>query len=44
MLGALRPGEADTLVRLLGRVAEALDPGCPAVGGSTSSSPRKDEP
>src|SRR5438445_1200643 len=25
MLGALRPGEAETLVRLLGQVAEALD-------------------
>lgn len=42
MLGVLRPGEADTLVRLLGRVAEALDPGCMPITGPTSSSPRKD--
>ena len=27
MLDALRPGEAETLVRLLGQVAETLDPG-----------------
>ena len=27
MLGALQPGEAETLVRLLGRVAEALNAG-----------------
>jgi DNA-binding MarR family transcriptional regulator len=28
MLDSLRPGEAETLVRLLGRVAEALNPEC----------------
>jgi DNA-binding MarR family transcriptional regulator len=35
MLGALSPGEADALVRLLGRVAEALDPGCVPITGPT---------
>src|SRR6476661_9667412 len=30
MLGALQPVEAETLVRLLGRVADALAPGVPA--------------
>ena len=44
MLGALGPGEAETLVRLLGQVAEALDPGCVPVAGPTSSPPQKDEP
>jgi DNA-binding MarR family transcriptional regulator len=44
MVGALRPGEPETLVRLLGRVAEALDRGRVPVTGPTSSSPRKDEP
>ena len=44
MLGALRPGEAETLARLLGRVAEALDPGCLPITGPTSSSPQQDEP
>ena len=28
MLGALVPGEAEALARLLGRVSESLDPGC----------------
>src|SRR3954447_3120358 len=28
MIGALRPGEAEALIRLLGRVSESLDPGC----------------
>ena len=40
MLGALQPGEAETLVRLLGRVAEALNAECVPVGGSTSSHSR----
>jgi DNA-binding MarR family transcriptional regulator len=44
MLGALRPSEAETLVRLLGRVAEALDPGCVPIAGPTSSPPQQDEP
>jgi DNA-binding MarR family transcriptional regulator len=44
MLGALRPGDAETLVRLLGRVAEALDPGYLPSSGSISSPSRKDEP
>ena len=44
MLGALGPGEAETLVRLLGQVAEALDPGCVPIAGPTSSPPQKDEP
>ena len=44
MLGALRPGDAGTLVRLLGQVAEALDPGYLPSSGSTSSPSRKDEP
>lgn len=44
MLGALRPGEAETFVRILGRVAEALNAECaPAVGSTSSHSPR-DEP
>ena len=38
MLGALRPGEAETLARLLGRVAEALGPGCPPITELTSPS------
>ncbi len=42
MLGALQPGEAETLVRLLGRVAEALNAECVPAGGSTSSLPRGD--
>src|SRR5439155_5702515 len=44
MLGVLRPGEAETLARLLGRVAEALDPGCVPITGPTSSPHKKDEP
>src|SRR5262245_46775871 len=40
MLGALRPGEAETLVRLLGHVAEALNTESTPVG-STSSHPPK---
>jgi DNA-binding MarR family transcriptional regulator len=43
MLGALEPDEAETLVRLLGRVAEALNPECVPITGPTSSS-QKDEP
>jgi DNA-binding MarR family transcriptional regulator len=43
MLAALRPGEADTLVRLLGRVAGALDPG--SLPRTKPTSPcQKDEP
>ena len=37
MLGALQPGEAETLVRLLGLVAEALNAECVPVGGPTST-------
>jgi DNA-binding MarR family transcriptional regulator len=44
LLGALGPDEAETLARLLGQVAEALDPGCVPIGGPTSSPPQKDEP
>ncbi len=44
MLGALQPGEAETLVRLLGRVAEALNPGCVPITGMASSPSQKDEP
>ena len=44
MLGALQLGEAETLVRLLGRVAEALNPECVPVGGSTSSHSQEEEP
>lgn len=43
MLDALRPGEAETLVRLLGQIAEALDAGCLPITGPTSSPTRKDE-
>jgi DNA-binding MarR family transcriptional regulator len=39
MLGALGPGEAETLVRLLGRVAEALNPESTPVGSTSSHSP-----
>jgi DNA-binding MarR family transcriptional regulator len=42
-LGALRPGEAETLARLLGRVAEALNPGDVPITRPTSSPSRKDE-
>jgi DNA-binding MarR family transcriptional regulator len=44
MLGALQPGEAATLVRLLGRLAEALNAECVPAGGSTSSHSTGDEP
>jgi DNA-binding MarR family transcriptional regulator len=44
LLGALRPREAEALVRLLGRVAEVLDPECVLVGGSMSSHSPGDEP
>ena len=44
MRDALRPGEAEALVRLLGQVAGALDPGCVPTTGPTSSPPPKDEP
>jgi DNA-binding MarR family transcriptional regulator len=44
MLGALGPAEAETLVRLLGRVAETLAPGGLPITGPNSSSPQKDEP
>jgi DNA-binding MarR family transcriptional regulator len=37
MLGALQPGEAETLVRLLARVAEVLNPESMPVAESTSS-------
>jgi DNA-binding MarR family transcriptional regulator len=44
MLGALQPGEVETLVQLLGRLAEALNAECVPVGGSTSSHSPRDEP
>jgi DNA-binding MarR family transcriptional regulator len=44
MLGALQPGEAETLVQLLGRLAEALNVECVPVGGSTSSYSPGNEP
>jgi DNA-binding MarR family transcriptional regulator len=44
MLGALAPGEAETLVRLLTRVAEALNAESVPVGGPTSSHSPEDEP
>jgi DNA-binding MarR family transcriptional regulator len=44
MLGALQPGEAETLVQLLARVAEALNAESVPVSGSTSSHPQEDEP
>jgi DNA-binding MarR family transcriptional regulator len=44
MLGALRPGEAETLVRLLVRVAEALNAECAPVGGPTASYSPGNEP
>ena len=39
MRGALRPGEAETLVRLLGHFAEALNPESTPVGSTSSHSP-----
>jgi DNA-binding MarR family transcriptional regulator len=45
ILGALRPGEAETLVGLLTRVAKALNAESVRVGASASShSPQEDEP
>ena len=44
MLGALQPGKAGTLVRLLGRVAEALNAECVPAGGPTSSHSHEEEP
>ena len=44
MLGALEPGEAETLVGLLARVAGALAPEAVPVGGPASSHPPEDEP
>jgi DNA-binding MarR family transcriptional regulator len=44
MLGALRPGEAETVVRLLNRIAEALNADPVPIGGSTSSHPPGNEP
>src|SRR4051794_16153327 len=43
MLGVLHPGDAATLVRLLARVARALDPEPAPVGGPTPSHPPEDE-
>src|SRR3954447_4351863 len=43
VLGALGPGEAETLGRLLGRVAEALDPGFAPITGLNSSPSQKDK-
>jgi DNA-binding MarR family transcriptional regulator len=45
MFEALQPGEAETLVRLLTQVAEALNPDAVPIGRSTSShSPHEDGP
>jgi DNA-binding MarR family transcriptional regulator len=44
MLSALGPTEAETLVRLLGQIAEALDPKCMPIAGPTSSPHQKDQP
>jgi hypothetical protein len=44
MLGALDPGEAETLVRLLGRVAETLNAESIPVSGAISSPSQKGEP
>jgi DNA-binding MarR family transcriptional regulator len=43
MLAALRPGEAETLVRLLARVAEALNAESVPVDGSPSFHSQEDE-
>jgi DNA-binding MarR family transcriptional regulator len=43
MFDSLLPDEAETLVRLLRRVAESLNPECAPVGGSTSLQTREDE-
>jgi DNA-binding MarR family transcriptional regulator len=44
ILGALRPREAETLVRLLGRVAEALNVESVQIGKSTFSHSQGEEP
>ena len=44
MLGALRPSEAETLVRLLARVEAALNAESVPVGGSISFHSQEDEP
>ena len=44
MVGSLKPDEAETLVRLLSRVAESLKVDCLAVGGSASIHFQNDEP
>jgi DNA-binding MarR family transcriptional regulator len=43
LLGALQPGESEQLVRLLARVAAALDPACVPVAELTSSHSQEDE-
>jgi DNA-binding MarR family transcriptional regulator len=43
LLGALRPGEAETLIKLLAQVAEALDPESVLARGSPSTHSREDE-
>jgi DNA-binding MarR family transcriptional regulator len=43
MVGTLGPGEVETLVRLLARVAEALNAESLRAGGSTSSHSQEDE-
>lgn len=43
MVGALQPGEAETLVRLLARVAEALNPESVRAGGLTSFHSQEEE-
>jgi DNA-binding MarR family transcriptional regulator len=44
LLGTRQPGEAEALIKLLARVAGALDPDRVPVGGSTSSHSPEDEP
>jgi DNA-binding MarR family transcriptional regulator len=44
MLGVLRPGEVETLIGLLARVAEALNAEFVSVGESTASPSQKVEP
>lgn len=44
IIGALRPGEAETLVQLLGRVAEALTAESSPTRESNSSHSHEDEP
>ena len=43
LLGALQPGEAETLVRLLARVAQALNAESVPFGGSTYSHSQEDQ-